>query len=78
MGSGEASAAASRMYCLMLQQTLFGHLALPFAIMVLGGLMFYVLTKNYIVRVEGGGRFKFNESDPKVHGRIKLILKNPE
>jgi hypothetical protein len=38
--------------------------------------MFYALTKNYDMLVKGGGDFKFNESDPKVRGRITLILKN--
>ena len=76
MGSGEASAAASNVLSKAATDVVWAPCVAAFAIMVLGGLMFYALTKNYDVRVEGGGAFKFNESDPKVRGRIKLILKN--
>ena len=78
IGSGEASAAASNVLSNAATDVVWAPCVAAFAIMVLGGLMFYALTKNYDVRVEGGGAFKFNESDPKVRGRIKLILKNPE
>ena len=76
MGSGEASAAASNVLSNAATDVVWAPCVAAFAIMVLGGLMFYALTKNYDVRVEGGGAFKFKESDPKVRGRIKLILKN--
>ena len=78
MGSGEASAAASNVLSNAATDVVWAPCIAAFAIMILGGLMFYVLTKNYDLRVDGGGTFKFNESDPKVRGRIKLILKNPE
>jgi len=78
MGSGEASAAASNVLSNAATDVVWAPCVAAFAIMVLGGLMFYALTKNYDVLVEGGGDFKFNESDPKVRGRIKLIQKNPK
>ena len=78
IGSGEASAAGSNVLSNAAIDVVWAPCVAAFAIMVLGGLMFYALTKNYDVRVEGGGAFKFKESDPKVRGRIKLILKNPE
>ena len=76
MGSGEASAVASNVLSNAATDVVWAPCVAAFAIMVLGGLMFYALTKNYDVLVEGGGDFKFNESDPKVRGRITLILKN--
>jgi hypothetical protein len=78
IGSGEASAAASNVLSNTATDVVWAPCVAAFAIMVLGGLMFYALTKNYDVLVEGGGSFKFNERNPKVRGRIKLILKNPQ
>ena len=78
IGSGEASAAASNILSKAAADIVWEPCVAAFAIMVLGGLMYYALTKNYDVLVEGGGNFKINESDPKVRGRIKLILKNPK
>jgi hypothetical protein len=78
IGSGEASAAGSNVLSNAAIDVVWTPCIASFAMMVLGGLMFYSLTKNYDVLVEGGGGFKFNESDPKVRGRIKLILKNPK
>ena len=46
-----------------------------FAIMVLGGLAFYTLTKNYDVFVEGGNGIKFKGGEPKIGGRFKFVLK---
>jgi hypothetical protein len=76
IGSGEASAAAPNLRSNTAPEVVWAPCIAAFAIMVLGGLMFYALTKNYDVLVKGGGGFKFNESDPKVRGRITLILKN--
>ena len=78
IGSGEASAAASNVLSNAATDVVWAPCVAAFAIMVLGGLMFYALTKNYDVLVEGGGSFKFNKRNPKVRGRIKLILKNPQ
>ena len=78
IGSGAASAAAPNVLSNAATDVVWAPCVAAFAIMVLGGLMFYVLTKNYDVLVEGGGDSKFNESDPKVRGRIKLILKSPQ
>ena len=78
IGSGEASAAAPNLLSNAATDVVWAPCVAAFAIMVLGGLMFYALTKNYDVHVEGGGDFKFNENDPKVRGRIQLILKNPK
>jgi hypothetical protein len=78
IGSGEASAAASNLLSNDATDVVWAPCVAAFAIMVLGGLMFYALTKNYDVLVEGGGGFKFNDSNPKVCGRIKLILKDPK
>ena len=52
------------------------HIA-AFAIMVLGGLAYYALTKNYYVLVEGGDRIKINDGEPKFGGRVKLVMKRP-
>ena len=76
IGSGEASAAAPNLLSNAATDVVWVPCVAAFAIMVLGGLMFYALTKNYDVLVKDGGDFKFNESDPKVRGRITLILKN--
>jgi hypothetical protein len=46
-----------------------------FAIMVLGGLAFYTLTRNYDVFVEGGNGIKFKGGEPKIGGRFKFVLK---
>ncbi len=46
-----------------------------FAIMVLGGLAYYTLTKNYDVLVEGGNGIKFKGGEPKIGGRFKFVLK---
>ncbi len=78
IGSGEASAAASNILSNAATDVVWAPCIAAYAIMVLGGLMFYALTKNYDVLVEGGGGIKFNDSNPRVRGRIKLILKNPE
>jgi hypothetical protein len=76
IGSGEASAAAPNLRSNAATDVVWAPCIAAFAIMVLGGLMFYALTKNYDVLVKDGGDFKFNVSDPKVRGRITLILKN--
>ena len=76
IGSGEASAAASNVLSNAATDVVWAPCIAAYAIMVLGGLMFYALTKNYDVLPKGRGDFKFNESDPKVRGRITLILKN--
>ena len=46
-----------------------------FAIMVLGGLAYYTLTKNYDVFVEGGNGIRFKGGEPKIGGRFKFVLK---
>jgi len=43
----------------------------------LGGLAYYTLTKNYDVLVEGGGRIKINDGEPKFGGRVKFVMKSP-
>ena len=80
IGSGAASAAAPNLLSNAVKDVVWAPCVAAFAIMVLGGLMFYALTKNYDLHVEGRGDFKFNESDPKVRGRIKfkLIPPNPK
>jgi hypothetical protein len=52
------------------------HVA-AFAIMVLGGLAYYALTKNYDVLVEGGDSIKFHDGEPKIGGRVKFVMKRP-
>jgi hypothetical protein len=52
------------------------HVA-AFAIMVLGGLAYYALTKNYDVLVEGADRIKFYDGEPKIGGRVKFVMKRP-
>ena len=75
IGGGEAAAAASKVLSNAPTDVVWAPCVAAFAIMVLGGLMFYALTKNYDVLVEGRCRFKSNESEPKIRGRVKLILK---
>jgi hypothetical protein len=48
-----------------------------FAIMVLGGLAYYSLTRNYDICLEGGGSIKFKDGEPRIGGRFKFILKTP-
>ena len=52
------------------------HVA-AFAIMVLGGLAYYALTKNYDVLVEGQEKIKFTDGEPKIGGRVKFVMKSP-
>ncbi len=52
------------------------HVA-AFAIMVLGGLAYYALTKNYDVLVEGADRMKFNDGELKIGDRVKFVMKSP-
>ncbi len=76
--SGEASTAASNMLPYAATGVVWAPCIAAFAIMVLGGLVYYALTNNYDVLVEGKGGLKFDAGDPKVCGRIKFILKSPE
>lgn len=75
MNSGEAAVAMPNVLTNAASGSAWSPHVAAFAIMVLGGLMFYALTKNYDVFVGGRCRFKSNESEPKVRGRVKLILK---
>ena len=75
---GEAAAATSNMLPYAATGVVWAPCIAAFAIMVLGGLVFYALTNNYDVLFEGKGGLKIDAGDPKVRGRIKLILKNPE
>ena len=48
-----------------------------FAIMLLGGLAFYALTKNYDVLVEDIDGINCDEDEPRLNGGIKFVLKKP-
>jgi hypothetical protein len=76
LNGGEASVALPNMISKAATKTIWAPYVAAFAIMVLGGLAYYALTKNYDVFVEGGGVLIFNDGEPKIGGRIRFVLKS--
>ena len=77
MNSGEAAVAMPNVLTNAASGSAWSPHVAAFAIMVLGGLAYYALTKNYDVIVEGGGGIKFLEGEPKISGRVKFVMKSP-
>ncbi len=75
LNSGEASVAMPNLMSHAEAETIWTPYVAAFAIMVLGGLAYYTLTKNYDVLVEGGNVLIFNDGEPKIGGRIRFVLK---
>ena len=75
LNSGEASVAMPNMMSHAETETIWAPYVAAFAIMVLGGLAYYTLTKDYDVLVEGGDVLIFNDGEPKIGGRIRFVLK---
>jgi hypothetical protein len=75
LNSGEVSVAMPNVMFHAESETIWAPYVAAFAIMVLGGLAYYALTKNYDVLVEGGDVLIFNDGEPKIGGRIRFDLK---
>ena len=76
MNSGEAAVAMPNVLTNAASGSAWSPHVAAFAIMVLGGLAYYALTKNYDVIVEGGGGIKFLDGEPKIGGRVKFVMKS--
>ena len=77
MNSGEATVAMPNVLTNAASGIAWAPHVAAFAIMVLGGLAYYALTKNYDVLVEGADRIKFHDGEPKIGGRVKFVMKKP-